>query len=675
MKFFKFLAIFLLTVCFCYQVSAVEIVNVTLETFISYDRLTFFTSGYSVPLYEFFSNPPRYLIRFKNSKMLSYVEENLDSLSGNVIERIEMDKTVVDEVNLTIFFKTKTVIKYRGFYFDRCVFDFFATNTAGKVKDVVITAAKEEEILQLLKKDEEDFIPKKEEINEEEIGFSTSGLKEIFETKPDVKEVTTQLISLSFIDADFRDVITAISKLGDLNIIIDDVIFKDVNLKMGEEVKGELKVDEKKDEEMDTTTLNRRKVTVNFKNVPIMVALELILKSQGLWYTTFYGNIFVTYKEKIENEFSEIRMEKIQVEYADAYSIKKLLEEMKLIHPPISVEVYREEKAKDSKNSSSLDIASQYAERQSISAFRTSERSVPNDEIVTSKGCVLIIYGTKESIDEVKKIVSLIDLPPKQVFLETAIIEISERGIKDLGLAETQINPVTGMPQEAIEFQKDGIYGEFKASNVENEGGFTIFSGKWGLPDNFNMILKTLIQNNEAKVLNRPIITTTDGQPALIEVGNDEPIIKRTTSIEAGIRVYESDVNFRRVGVSLLVTPRIDSFNEITLYLNPVLSETQEVLQFYSSTGEMTLRTPVVGVREANTIVRVKNGESVIIGGLMREEKVEKETKIPILSSAPLIGDLFKRKYKSSEKSEIFIIITPFIKNDLQTIPSSPILN
>jgi type II secretory pathway component GspD/PulD (secretin) len=107
------------------------------------------------------------------------------------------------------------------------------------------------------------------------------------------------------------------------------------------------------------------------------------------------------------------------------------------------------------------------------------------------------------------------------------------------------------------------------------------------------------------------------------------------------------------------VTPYISSDGYVTLQVTPIVTDASSFSEFQF--GNQTLRAPNIDIREASTQVRIKNGETVVIGGLITSRKTDTEHKIPLLGDLPLLGYLFKRKEKIEQRAELVILLTPRI--------------
>ena len=170
---------------------------------------------------------------------------------------------------------------------------------------------------------------------------------------------------------------------------------------------------------------------------------------------------------------------------------------------------------------------------------------------------------------------------------------------------------------------------------------------------NIGAVMNLIREEREARLLSSPEITTLDNQPARVHVGERVPYQRATIETQTGATLAE--VEFIDVGVKLDVTPTISG--DGLLYLQ-IHCEVSEVLD------QSVQNVPRIGTREADTRVLVRHGDTVVIGGLMKDNVVDITKKVPILGDIPLLGMLFRRDSKRTEKTEFLVFIRPLILDD-----------
>jgi type II secretory pathway component GspD/PulD (secretin) len=170
----------------------------------------------------------------------------------------------------------------------------------------------------------------------------------------------------------------------------------------------------------------------------------------------------------------------------------------------------------------------------------------------------------------------------------------------------------------------------------------------------FNVELQAAEERREAKILARPNIAVIDGEEASIFIG-DLFRYERVTSVsDSGQQVFT--IETVPIGVALLCRPRVTG-DEITLRVHPVVSN---IRTFTGRNKDI----PVTSSREAESVVRMKDGETFAIGGLLKDEELKIMTKVPILGDLPFLGQLFRHRDTSKKRSEVTIFITARIRKD-----------
>lgn len=230
----------------------------------------------------------------------------------------------------------------------------------------------------------------------------------------------------------------------------------------------------------------------------------------------------------------------------------------------------------------------------------------------------------------VKQLVESFDVPPKEVVVEALITDMSRELSRQLGFA-WDFGGTSG-----IQFIAPGTT-EGVGFPTWQRGAVTITS-----------VLSAIEGDTNSKLLARPRIRTIDAKEASILIG--EKLIFQIASISGGTVLYT--IREEKVGINLTLTPRITNDGHVLLTVHPEVS---------TLTGFNVQGYPNIATREADSTVRLKDGETLVMGGLIREEEIESMSKVPILSEVPILGGLFKRHTKTSRPSEVLIFVTPHI--------------
>jgi type II secretory pathway component GspD/PulD (secretin) len=160
--------------------------------------------------------------------------------------------------------------------------------------------------------------------------------------------------------------------------------------------------------------------------------------------------------------------------------------------------------------------------------------------------------------------------------------------------------------------------------------------------------LNGLIEEGRAKILARPRVVTQNNSEATLLVGESYPIVTLSSNGETS----NQDVRYVDIGVKLRITPTIGSDGTIVADLNPEYSELLSV----TSNGY-----PVIGTRKLSATVRVRNDQTIVLGGLLQETDSETVTKVPLLGNVPIFGEIFRNRTRRHERDEIVFLITPHL--------------
>jgi len=259
----------------------------------------------------------------------------------------------------------------------------------------------------------------------------------------------------------------------------------------------------------------------------------------------------------------------------------------------------------------------------------------------------LLVTGPPNSFAPLEEMIKKLDKRSSQVFIEVAIVDVTLDNDTKFGIEWNWQG--TG---------HDGS-GQLYNNTVNNNLGvagdttglmYNIITGNW------KAWLHAVTTRSYVKVLSTPTIMTADNQEGTITIGQDQPFVSTSSKDSLGNPVQTLD--YKKVAVSLNVTPHINGDSGIvSLDVHQTINEVIGQATDYNA--------PIVADREAQTKgIMIKNGETVVIGGIMKENKEKISTGIPILSSIPLIGNLFKSSQWKSTKSELMVFLTPHILAD-----------
>ena len=266
----------------------------------------------------------------------------------------------------------------------------------------------------------------------------------------------------------------------------------------------------------------------------------------------------------------------------------------------------------------------------------------------------LLFYGTESEALSVREIISALDRAPRQVSLEARVIAISKQAAKELGIDWSW----SSLPQyPKTERGSDGHWqvGERNTGmGGTNTPGIIRFGrGPEGVPFEFyySAAIRALITDGRAKMLARPNITTVQGHEALINIGAEVPV-PRVVNANS---VTTTGIDYREAGIILRYTPRVTEDGNIVARVHtevstPVYVEDLKAYRFQK--------------RSADTTVRLKDGETMVIGGLIDSDESRSLPKIPFLGDLPILGAFFRSVRTSKTETELMIFLTAHVLDE-----------
>ena len=243
------------------------------------------------------------------------------------------------------------------------------------------------------------------------------------------------------------------------------------------------------------------------------------------------------------------------------------------------------------------------------------------------------VKGSPEQIARTKAQIALIDVPVDSVILETQFVELTESGVKAIGIDFTNANG-----QIAVGTLQYGQYVPFGLEPKQVQPSF-----------NLQAAIYAQVQKGEGRIVSRPRIAAQSGSTAKIITGDALPIVTAITL--SGVNGVSQQVQYVNVGVTLQVAPRVSPDGYVTSHIYAVVSSVTGYSQGY----------PIISQREAETSASVRDGETFVIGGLTQENNLSTKNKIPLLGDIPILGQVFRNQKTTRSRTELYIIITPRI--------------
>ncbi|MDP2229030.1 MAG: hypothetical protein Q8J78_16320 [Moraxellaceae bacterium] len=345
------------------------------------------------------------------------------------------------------------------------------------------------------------------------------------------------------------------------------------------------------------------RTTIFAKNTSIEDALNLILNTNNLKRKVLNDSTFLIYPDSPEkrNQFEELVTRSFYLGSADPRKVQEMVRA--LINPK---SMYVDEKLK-----------------------------------------LLVLRDGMEVIDAVERLIEVYDIAEPEVVLEVEILEVGTDKLLNLGIQyPDQISAsVSGAAGKAGQLTVD----EIRALNKSN---VTLF-----VPDPL-AVLNFKQTSALANTLANPRIRVRNREKAKVLIGDKVPVVTTTSNQTSG-SISES-VAYLDVGLKLEVEPEVHVNNDVSI--NVVLEVSNIVKEIKTSTGLLTYQ---IGTRNANTVLRLRDGETQMLAGLIRDDERQSASHIPGIGKIPLLGKLFSNESSTSAKSEIILLITPHVVRGL----------
>ena len=423
--------------------------------------------------------------------------------------------------------------------------------------------------------------------------------------KKDKFGFTGERLSLNFQDIEVRSVLQLLADFTGLNLVVSD------------SVEGNL--------------------TLRLKNVPWDQAMDIILKTKGLDQRRA-GNVIliaptdeIAAREKLElearkqvEELERLRTEFIKVNYAKAADMADLL------------------KLEDN-------------------AILSPRGSVSVDERTNT----LLVKDTNSSLANVRVLLAELDIPVRQVLIESRVVIANDDFSKELGVrfgisndsfgtsttgdgavTAGNLNGITDLVNNNTFNAEDGLNVNLPVQNPT--GSFALALAKLPLGTLLEMELSAAQIEGRGEVVSSPRVITADSHTARIEQGVEIPYLE----LDDG----DATLKFRKAVLSLEVTPQITPDDRVIMDLDVHKDNQGELVAFGAG-----LAAPSIDTREVQSQLLVDNGQTVVLGGIYETEKATQVSRVPFFSDLPLIGNLFKNSIQVDDRSELLIFVTPKI--------------
>jgi type IV pilus assembly protein PilQ len=440
--------------------------------------------------------------------------------------------------------------------------------------------------------------------NEFTIEVSEVTPEEAEERKKDEFGYVGERLSLNFQDIEVRSVLQLIADFTGINIVVSDT------------VSGSL--------------------TLRLKNVPWDQALDIILKTKGLGKRQTGNVMLIAPSEEIAAR------EKLELES------QKQIEELEPLYSEF--------------------IQVNYAKASEIAALLVSEEtSLLSDRgkaTIDERTNTLLVQDTAAKLVDIRKLVARLDIPVRQVLIESRVVIASDQFAKDLGVkfgyskrvsydndekilvaggrqrGDTIFDPVTGFEVPAGS-SIEGLITDLGVANPTGSIGLAV--GKLG-SHLLQLELNAMEMEGQGEVISNPRVLTSNQKEAYIESGTEIPYQEASSS-------GATSVSFKKAVLSLNVTPQITPDDRIIMDL--VVNK--------DSVGQVYNNVPSIDTKEVGTQVLVNNGETLVLGGIYERTRMDEVDRVPFFGELPMVDWLFKTTRKVDDKAELLIFVTPKI--------------
>ncbi len=290
-----------------------------------------------------------------------------------------------------------------------------------------------------------------------------------------------------------------------------------------------------------------------------------------------------------------------------------------------------------------------------------------NVQVTADEGTnALIITASAQDFEVIAEIIQKLDIVREQVLVEMLIMEVSEDSLQEIGIDWATLDEAVADSVRYFGVTNFGPRVDFVSGDLE---GLAV--GMWkgtGTDVSIGAILHALQKQSDVNILSTPHITTSNHNKAKIIVGENRAFTTQSRITEATDPITPTVIKtfeYKDVGISLEITPHISQGDFVRLEIN---SEFTKLIEDVTAPSPDT---PTTAKRQAETIVSMNSGSTVVIGGLIRDDKTTIEKKIPLVGDLPLVGGLFKYQKDQLQKTNLLIFITPYIlssQEDLEQI-------
>ncbi|MFC1569605.1 secretin N-terminal domain-containing protein [bacterium] len=408
-----------------------------------------------------------------------------------------------------------------------------------------------------------------------------------------------QVVSFEFTSTPIKDALRLIAASNNLNMVI------------GENVTGT--------------------VTMSLQNVTLRQAIERILHTHNMEYLVQDDIITV---KPVKIFFTGGMQTKVyRLRYADATNVARVVR--RIASNDSLVEVFNTE----------------FLNYETSGANRKDAAGVGVQGI--RRASMLVVTDRPEKIREIDSIILELDRAPIQIMIESKLVEVAPYYLEELGIDWDET-----LGAYLKNDNKTSETGAEKVFQIFDQNDNVRYENTWKMgrlnADQYLAVLDVLKTKTDATLRLNPRILAMNDEESSISVGTTVPIPEIQQSMGGGSSERVT-FDYKEINVQLNVTPHVGHNNEIVMYVNPVIEEISDWVEFGGQ------RAPITAKRAVNSIVSIKNGETIVIGGLIKNQKIRTTKKVWLLGSLPLLGRIFQHTKYEDQQTDLMIFITPTI--------------
>ena len=412
------------------------------------------------------------------------------------------------------------------------------------------------------------------------------------------------MVTMSVVDANLGVVLAEVARMGKANIVL--------NVK-------------------PTDT-----ITVTFDQVPFETALYFIARTKGLSIDRKNGNTYVVAsQEEMEKGFREVKV--FPLKFARADHIKNIIVGGGKSDSEFAVE---NPGAASKTDAGTLKTTAGGATASSANKEGLKGLVLNTDASTNS----LIAFGTPDQIEHVRHLLRELDVPYQQILLEAQVMALSKSASKALGIDWSWSTfPQPSTTSSSTTTSVTTTY--FPIGLVTGGDGKQYSMG-------VNATLNALITKGDGKLLARPNLLTFNGNKGTIFVGDQLPVVTPNATTAGGAVTYTTE--YKNAGITLSYVPRINEDGQISA---SVFVEVSTPVSITLDVGGQKTTAYQITTRSAQTHVRMKDGDTLVIGGLISNSEIKSLNKVPLLGDLPILGKLFQSVSKSKNETEVVIFL------------------